>query len=241
MFTIGPLFDAPTVAQWVLTAQAQGAGIRGRVEVFQQIFEVFLALGTLVGIVVISYMLYNAYKYRDGEDREFDEDYDPPALGEIQTGGGKGKKLFLSFGLSAFIVVGLILWTYTSILYVEAGPTDAQQEAVEIDVEAYQFGWQFIYPNGHTSTTLRVPTDRTVRLTITSRDVFHNFGIPELRVKADAIPGQTTDTWFYAEETGEYTVRCYELCGAGHSYMTADVKVMSQEEYQEWYQNTSGS
>ena len=206
-----------------------------RVFVFDRIFTVFLLLGTLVGIVVIAYMLYNAYKYRDtGEE----DDLDRPVLGELPEGGGKGKKLFTSFALSAVIVISLVAWTYGTLLYVEEGPAAA--DSVEVEVEGYQFGWRFTYPNGHTTDgVLRVPADQGVRLRITSADVFHNFGIPELKVKSDAIPGQTSETWFIAEETGTYTANCYELCGAGHSYMTADVVVMEPDEYRAWYDDTN--
>jgi cytochrome c oxidase subunit 2 len=84
-----------------------------------------------------------------------------------------------------------------------------------------------------------VPADTEIRLTVTSGDVFHNFGIPGLRVKSDAIPGQTTETWFVAEEPGRYQAACYELCGQGHSYMTSEVVVMSEEEYEKWYGQTT--
>ncbi len=77
--------------------------------------------------------------------------------------------------------------------------------------------------------------NQRVNIEVTSTDVFHNFGVPALRVKTDAIPGQTTNTWFIAEETGTYEAACYELCGAGHSYMTAQVEVMPQDEFEEWY------
>jgi cytochrome c oxidase subunit 2 len=216
-----------------------------RVDVFGDIYWVFLVLGTLVGVVVIAYMLYNAYRYRDDGTRDAKEDENRPELGELPEGGGKGKKLFLSFALSAIIVISLIIWTYAMLLYVENGGGGAQaevqgEEAMTVDVEGYQFGWTFIYPNGHESSTLRVPEDRRVRLNVTSRDVIHNFGIPSLRAKTDAIPGQTTETWFIADETGTYEAQCYELCGAGHSYMTSEVQVMTQSAYQEWYANTSG-
>jgi cytochrome c oxidase subunit 2 len=75
-------------------------------------------------------------------------------------------------------------------------------------------------------------------LHVTSDDVFHTFGVPELRVKTDAIPGQYTDTWFRANRTGTYEARCFELCGAGHSYMTAEVVVMPPDEFREWYEST---
>ncbi|PSP84158.1 cytochrome c oxidase subunit II [Halobacteriales archaeon QS_1_68_17] len=226
-----------------LVAQAGGLVPRGtRVEVFNRIYWVFLILGTLVGIVVISYMLWKAYKYRDTGERpaeDEDEDDDRPTLGELPTGSGGGKKLFLSFALSTIIVVSLILWTYGTLLYVEGKTTQDSADQIEVTVEGYQFGWRFIYPNGHRSTTLRVPEDKTVKLKVTSTDVFHNFGIPELKVKSDAIPGQETETWFVAEETGNYTAKCYELCGSGHSYMQADVIVMEQSEYQDWYSQTT--
>ncbi|WP_158059229.1 cytochrome c oxidase subunit II [Halorussus halophilus] len=211
-----------------------------RVEVFRQIFSVFLLLGTLVGVVVVGYMLYNAYKYRDREGRSDDGDH--PRLGELPSGGGGGRKLFFSFGLSTIIVVSLIAWTYGTLLYVEEDPVAQGEDTIEIDVVGYRFGWEFVYPNGNTTNgELRVPRGTTINLTVTSDDVFHTFGVPELRVKTDAIPGLETETWFRADETGTYEARCFELCGSGHSFMTADVIVMEPEAYEEWYANTSNS
>jgi len=211
-----------------------------RVEVFSEIFDVFVVLGTLVGIVVLGYMLLNAYKYREGSDREEVKkaDEDRPTLGELPEGGGGGRKLFLSFGLSTIVVVSLIVWTYGTLLYVESDDP-VEGDELNVEVVGYQFGWNFVYPNGHTSNTLRVPANTEIRLTVTSDDVFHNFGIPGLRVKSDAIPGQTTETWFVAEEPGRYEAACYELCGQGHSYMDAEVVVMPEEEYEKWYGQTT--
>ncbi|WP_459194483.1 cytochrome c oxidase subunit II [Halosimplex sp. J119] len=220
------------------------SGIRAPAEVFNSIFVVFLGLGTLVGVVVISYTLYNAYKYRYREDEDPAPDVDRPELGELPEGGGKGKKLFLSFGISALIVLSLVIWTYASLLYVEGKPAEIREnggEMITIDVEGFRFGWQFTYPNGAQTNTLRVPNGTAVNLSVTSRDVFHNFGIPELRAKADAIPGQTTNAWFVANETGTYTANCYEICGEGHSGMTADVVVMEADAFEEWYADTEAS
>ncbi|PSQ33695.1 cytochrome c oxidase subunit II [Halobacteriales archaeon SW_12_69_24] len=224
-------------------------GIRAPAEVFQRIFLVFLGLGTLVGTVVISYTLYNAYKYRYREDADPRPDADRPELGEVPEGGGKGKKLFLSFGLSAVVVLSLVAWTYGALVMVEDGgvaQAEGDVDSIDVRVEGYQFGWEFIYPNGHVEDSqaggkLYVPADTVVNLTVTSQDVHHNFGIPDLRIKSDAIPGQTTDAWFVAEETGTHTANCYELCGQGHSYMDAEVVVMEEAQFQDWYANTTGS
>lgn len=207
-----------------------------QVQLFEEIFLVFLVLGTIVGIVVVTYTLYNAYKYRD-KGTEVDDGIERPILGELPTGEGGGRKLFLSFALSAIIVIALIAWTYGALLYVEAGPAEqGTEDNLDVEVVGFQFGWTFEYPNGHEQENeLRVPADQVVTLTVTAEDVWHNFGIPDLRVKADAIPGQTTQTWFVAEEPGEYEAWCFELCGVGHSQMRADVIVMEPSEFEEWY------
>ncbi|MDL5361076.1 cytochrome c oxidase subunit II [Halalkalicoccus sp. NIPERK01] len=206
-----------------------------QVQLFEEIFLVFLVLGTVVGVVVVTYTLYNAYRYRDRGEAVAEADR--PTLGELPSSEGGGRKLFLSFAISAVIVLGLIGWTYGALLYVEAGPTGAGED-LEVTVVGFQFGWEFEYPNGHTTNgELRVPADRVVTLTVTSNDVWHSFGIPDLKVKADAIPGQTTETWFVAEETGQYQAWCYELCGVGHSQMQADVIVMEPDEFEQWYED----
>lgn len=211
-----------------------------RVDVFEEIFIVFLALGTLVGVVVVAYTLYNAYKYRDG--REVSDDEDLPTLGELPTGGKGGRKLFVSFILSAIIVVSLVVWTYGMLLYVEDGPDNPGEDAIEIDVEGEAFAWSFEYENGvETTNTMYVPADTAIWIDVTSTDVWHAFGIPQERVKADSIPGEHDQTWFIAElPDGEDEVvyedgiECFELCGAGHSNMKADLVVMEESAFEEW-------
>ncbi|WP_135305281.1 cytochrome c oxidase subunit II [Haloarcula amylovorans] len=227
------------VPRGVTGVPLHGGSVRAPADVFNSIFEVFLLLGTAVGILVVSYTLYHAIKYREtAGDDPYAGKVERPQMGELPTGGSGGRKVFYSFGISAIIVVSLIAWTYTTLLYIENGPEGPQIDAIEIDVEGFRFGWEFTYPNGHQTNTLRVPQDRVVRLDVTSSDVFHNFGIPELRVKTDAVPGQTTQAWFTANRTGNYTAKCYELCGSGHSMMTAPVRVVSDEEYDAWYAST---
>lgn len=204
-------------------------------EIFPALFGVFLILGTAVGVVVISYMVYNAYKYREANGRE-EKISDPLQLGELPRGGGGGKKLAISLTISAIIVIALIAWAYVLLVDVESGAPAS--EDLEIQVEGIQFAWQFEYPNGHTTSTLRVPEDQAVTLTIISGDVFHTFGVPAFDLKADAIPGQSTETWFRPNETGTYKAQCFELCGSGHSVMEAEVIVMEPNKFDLWYDQT---
>ena len=216
---------------------------RAQSEVFSELFFVFMVVGTVVGVVVVAYTLYNAYKNRD--TGETPKDFDAPVLGELPTGqkSGKSSKLFLSFGLSAIVVVSLVVYSYGLLLYVEEGPSSEvdggeEVEEMEIEVVGVQFAWQYHYPNGvQTTNQLRVPEGRMIRLAVTSDDVWHNFGAPGLRIKSDAIPGEYSHTWFIANETGNHTVKCYELCGAGHSQMNGEILVMEEEEFNEWYES----
>jgi cytochrome c oxidase subunit 2 len=241
---------------------------RAQADVFGEIFAVFLVIGTLVGVVVVSYTLYHAYRGRDtGESK--DDGFEPPVLGELPRGqsGAKSKKLFLSFGISAVIVISLVTYSYFLFQYVETGPTedvssdaapamnamaaqsgetpaesDGAAPEMAVEVVGIQFAWQFNYPNGVESLgELRVPQGHLIRLRVTSDDVWHNFGVPDLRVKADSIPGQYQKTWFIADETGSYTANCYELCGRGHSDMTAEVIVMENEAFYDWYESEASS
>ncbi|WP_436344150.1 cytochrome c oxidase subunit II [Natronorubrum sp. FCH18a] len=208
--------------------------VQTRVDVFESIFQVFLALGTLVGVVVIAYTLYNAYKYRDSDDAKADDSL--PTLGELPTGGEGGKKLFLSFGISAIIVISLVIWTYGMLLYVEDPQEDFEEEPVDIEVVGNGFAWSFEYENGAVERgTMTVPEDHPVAIQVTSGDVWHSFGVPDLRVKADAIPGEYDETWFIADDAdAEHRIQCFELCGDQHTQMDGTVQVLPEDEFEGW-------
>ena len=52
--------------------------------------------------------------------------------------------------------------------------------------------------------------------------------------KKDAVPGRINETWFKAEKVGTYYGQCSELCGIKHAFMPIEVRVVTEEEYQEW-------
>ncbi|MEL6142825.1 MAG: OmpA family protein, partial [Bacteroidota bacterium] len=111
---------------------------------------------------------------------------------------------------------------------------------------------------------LYLPVGEKVRVRITAKDVLHDFYLPQFRVKMDAVPGlpsyfvftpeKTTEEYRqelrkYPEynepdpndpekmrwETFEYELACAELCGIGHWSMKRRVKVVTREEYDEWF------
>ena len=211
-------------------------------EVFEEIFLVFLVLGTLVGVVVVGYMLWNGYKYREGATPA--EEFEQPVLGELPTGGKGGKKLFVSFAISAIIVISLVAWTYMALIYVEAGAAEEMDADLEVHIEGNQWFWMAEYPSGETMTTdsfgedesyIAIPQGQMVELNVTANNVWHTFGVTELRLKVDAIPGQNAHSWIAVDEQGLYHIECFELCGVGHSAMDGTLKVMDPVEFEEAY------
>lgn len=85
-----------------------------------------------------------------------------------------------------------------------------------------------------TDTAVVVPVDKTILVQVTGGDVIHSWTIPAFGVKQDAVPGRLAELWFKAEKEGIYFGQCSELCGIAHAYMPITVKVVSQEEYDRW-------
>lgn len=81
---------------------------------------------------------------------------------------------------------------------------------------------------------LVVPVGKKIRIITTANDVIHAWMVPAFGVKQDAIPGFVRDTWFRAEQTGDFYGQCAELCGKEHAYMPIHVKVLSTADYSAW-------
>jgi len=81
---------------------------------------------------------------------------------------------------------------------------------------------------------LNLPVDRPVLVHLSSKDVIHSFGLYEMRVKQDAIPGMDIPVWFVPTRAGEYEITCSQLCGLGHYRMRGFVTIQSAADFQKW-------
>ena len=105
-------------------------------------------------------------------------------------------------------------------------------------------------PNGKDDITtinqLNVPVDRPILVYLSTKDVIHSFGLYEMRVKQDAIPGMQIPVWFVPNVTTEemrrrlgkpdfdYEITCSQLCGLGHFRMRGFVTVQSDADFRKW-------
>ncbi len=78
---------------------------------------------------------------------------------------------------------------------------------------------------------MTLPVDKPVLVHLSSKDVIHSFGLFEMRVKQDAVPGMSIPVWFIPNRVGNYEIACSQLCGLGHYRMRGFLSVKTQAEY----------
>jgi len=109
---------------------------------------------------------------------------------------------------------------------------DGQPDVYDTGIMAAQTedGLDFDAPD--TIPTLYLPVDTQIELTLSARDVIHDFYVPAFSYKKDVIPGRTNYMSVTPTKEGTFIGRCAELCGEGHSRMIFKVAVVSQADYQ---------
>ena len=125
------------------------------------------------------------------------------------------------------------------------------ETVLEIDIIAQQWAWTFVHPGADnilgneddiaTIDELTVEANRVVVFNLKSKDVMHDFSVPVLRLKQDAIPGRVIRGWFEATKTGDYDVQCAEMCGIGHGIMPATIHIQSKDDHANWIKKQSKS
>ena len=98
---------------------------------------------------------------------------------------------------------------------------------------------------------LHIPVNTPINISLSTKDVIHNFKLTELRVSQDAIPGMEIPVWFEATMTSEeflkttkgsgregkgFEIACAQLCGLGHYRMKGFLTVHNDEGYAAWLQ-----
>ncbi len=148
------------------------------------------------------------------------------------------------------LVLGFFAFTAQEMAKIEAR-YDNPENVVE--VIGKRWAWDFNYVNEdvhfqgvqvqtdetgeateETMPVLYLPVDTKTEIRLETRDVIHSFWIVEFLYKKDMIPGQTNYMSFEPKEIGTFMGKCAELCGEYHSMMLFQVKVVSQEDYDQY-------
>jgi len=82
--------------------------------------------------------------------------------------------------------------------------------------------------------TAHLPLGQPIRGLLRSKDVLHNFTVPQFRVKMDMVPGLVSYLWFETTVAGTYDILCEEMCGLAHFMMRGNVVVEEQADFDAW-------
>jgi cytochrome c oxidase subunit 2 len=216
------LLAAPATAQSVNRAAID--------DLNEQLLYVALPLTLFVELTLV----YVIYRFRNNDDPK--PTVDDPALEVTWTAATGAILVFV--GVSAFVVMANPYITPAA-AEASADGGNAFGDDTEIDVLAYQWGWEFSYGEANVTAEERLvlPADENVTFRLRTTDVIHAIYIPQLGVKQDIFPGRTMTARTHATEPGEYRLYCAEMCGAGHSKMDATVVVKNQSAYDVWMEN----
>jgi len=142
--------------------------------------------------------------------------------------------------IPAILIVGLVTYAYVVMRDIEEAPAAGNERVVT--VTGQQFAWSFAYNEGgkkFTTAQLYLPAGKSVKFDVKSKDVIHDFWVPDFRMKIDAVPGITTHyrvTPKNPAAIGDHAIVCAELCGLGHAFMRQTAHILAPAEFDKWVQ-----
>jgi cytochrome c oxidase subunit 2 len=182
---------------------------------------VWISLLLLVGLTIL--MFYFIYKYNRKKNKE-----------AVQIEGNTKLEIIWTV-IPVILVLGMFYFGWAG-----WNPmTKAPKDAMNVTSIARMWSFSFKYENGKESKDLILSVNTPVIIKLVSIDVLHSLFIPAFKVKSDMIPGNDKTMWFIPQREGEYDLYCAEYCGLQHSYMQSNVRVLSKEEYNKWYTDTT--
>jgi len=129
-------------------------------------------------------------------------------------------------------VIGLMALTARAM---GASDPPAPDRAPDIVVTGHQWWWEARYANGAVAANeIHIPVGKDLFVRVESADVIHDFWVPQLARKIDAIPGHPVSVWMQADAPGTYTGACAEYCGSEHAWMRIVVVAESEADFAAW-------
>ena len=218
------------------------------------LYNIILVLAIIVAVIVEGALIYSVFRFRAKKS---------PVAAQIH--GNTRLEIGWTVGAAVILVIISVVTFIklpgiinppnsdaNGVLSASLGqPQPPNGNKLTICVQGRQYVFRYTYGNGclnnaftgklpYTYTDMIAPANTTVVLAIQATDVIHDWWVPSLGGKVDAVPGYTTYTWFKSSHIGSiYTGHCAQLCGRGHAAMLARVKIVSPAAYRQFIQNQS--
>jgi len=188
------------------------------------LFWITFWISLVILIAVSGFVIFNLVRYRDRGQEGL-----PP-----QTHGNTVVEITWTAVPFAILTVLFVL-TIQSMQAVSP-PKHPKADPVNVNVVAHQWWWEFQYPDANVTTAneLHIPVGKSIHITLTSVDVIHDFWVPALGRKMDAVPAHPNTLVIQADKPGVYLGTCAEFCGAEHAWMRIRVYAQTEADYQTW-------
>jgi cytochrome c oxidase subunit 2 len=188
------------------------------------LFRFLSVIGNAILVYVSGFIIYFSIVWRrrrsDGPDAIGIQIHDNPKLELWWT-------IVPSILMIAIAIYSVKIW---------ANLQNTLGDVLTMESVGHQFNYEFRYPNLKKSVydDMHLPVGTPVTLHVTSADVIHSFWVPEVRIKADMVPGLVQTLRFTPQKTGTYRIICTEFCGVSHGNMVAKMTIDSQQDFSRW-------
>lgn len=192
----------------------------------QPIAHLFVVVGVVmvaIFVLVASLVLYACVRYR----------YRPGGIEPRQEFGRRGLEI-------AWTVAPLVLLVYIFTITVHAmhraDPGVAENRQPDILIVGHQWWWEARYLDSHVlvANEIHIPSGKLFLVRLESADVIHDWWVPQLGRKMDAIPGHPNFFWLEADAPGTFLGTCAEFCGAEHAWMRIRVIAEPPATFERW-------
>jgi cytochrome c oxidase subunit 2 len=184
------------------------------------LFHVTLVVCAVIGIGVTAAIAYSLVAFRArGDGRE------PP-----QRNGNFKLEVFWTA-----VPIAIVTWLLAMSIDTMTRADPPANRAPDLIVVAHQWWWEVRYRSGVlTANEIHIPMGVPLLVRLESADVIHDFWIPQLARKMDAIPGHPNFLWISADAPGSYGGTCAEYCGAQHAWMRLLVIAQQPSDFDAW-------
>jgi cytochrome c oxidase subunit 2 len=175
----------------------------------------------LIFVAVAGAIVYAIFRFRA---REGEPDPDQFA--------GSERVEIIWTAIPFLIVVFLFVMTLRGMNRADPPPAPSP----DLIVTGHQFWWEAQYPasGAVTANEIHIPIGTPLSVRLDSKDVLHEFWVPELARKMTTVPGQPNHIWLQADKPGVYIGACSEFCGTQHAWMRILVVAEEPSKFEEW-------
>jgi cytochrome c oxidase subunit 2 len=193
-----------------------------QVQAISALFNAFLLLAAVIFLIVAGLVGYGIVRYRARAG----------APEPRQTFGSRTLEITWT-AIPLLIVIVLFVFTVRTMASIDAPLTPDRQS--DIVITGHQWWWEARYPNGaDIAQEIHIPAGRRLLVRIESADVIHDFWVPQLARKMDAVPGRPAFLWLEADTPGTYSGTCSEFCGMQHAWMRFQVIAEPEASFSAW-------